>query len=571
MLKHLSIKNYALIESIEVEFESGLNIITGETGAGKSIIIDALNLLLGERATIDNIRRGAEKAVVEGVFIVSTNKRLKQLFENESLEWNDELLIRREISVKGQSRCFVNDSPVPVSTLKILGDLLVDLHGQHEHQSLLRVETHKYLLDEYGGLEGLRDEYQDSYDRMTELFTTLNDLLQREKELKERQQLFEFQIREIDAINPQEGEEEVLENELRVLENAEKLFESTNQLYQLLYEGEQSVHDMLVKVRNQLEDLARIDTSFSEIQRECSTAVVIVSEITKFIQRYNSKIEFNPERLEFVRERLGQFTLLKKKYGGSMEAVLAYRKKIGEAFALAENFDHELEQIHKAIEEERTRCSQRAQRLSEKRQELIPSLNTAVCNELAKLGISNAQFNVSMEQKKLARDNGRVQYAYVKLGREYYEATRDGIDTIEFYISTNVGEPLQPLVKVASGGEVSRIMLALKTILAKADRLPLLVFDEIDVGISGRIAQAVGKSLKQLSEYHQIIAITHLPQIAACADCHFAVEKLEQGERTVTTIRKLNMEERVREVAKLLSGEVITETSLQSARELIES
>lgn len=571
MLKLLSIRNYALIEAMEIEFESGLNILTGETGAGKSIIIDALNLLLGERATAEVVRKGAEKAIVEGTFLVGNQKRLKQFFESESLEWCDELLLRREVSVKGQSRCFVNDSPVPVATLKAIGDVLVDLHGQHEHQSLLRVETHKYLLDEYGGLEGLREEYQESYQRLTDLFATLRELLHREKELKERQQLYEFQIKEIDAVNPQEGEEESLENELRILENAEKLFEATNQLYQQLYEGEYSVYDALVKARNQLEDLARIDTSFEEVQRECSSAVAIVNEITKYIQRYNSKIEFNPERLEYIRERLGHFAMLKKKYGGSMEAVLNHRKRIGEEYALAENFDDEFATVQKAIEEERRVCSQRAQRLSTKRQELVQSLRKAVCQELAKLGIPNAQFDVRIAQKKLSRDDGSSQYAYVKLGHDYYEATSDGIDVVEFYISTNVGEDLQPLAKVASGGEISRIMLALKTILAKADRLPLLVFDEIDVGISGRIAQAVGRSLQQLSEFHQIIAITHLPQIAACADCHFAVEKQEQGERTVTIIRKLSEEERVHEVAKLLSGEEITETSLRTARELIES
>jgi DNA repair protein RecN (Recombination protein N) len=571
MLRNLSIKNYALIEGVEVEFESGLNILTGETGAGKSIIIDAVSLLLGERATAEVVRKGAEKAIVEGAFLVGQHHSLKKFFEEESLEWQDELIIRREISAKGQSRCFVNDSPVSVSTLKLIGDRLVDLHGQHEHQSLLRAETHIGLLDEFGGLEGLVDEYQKSYRELSKLLETLKELLQREKDLKDRRQLYEFQMREIDAVNPQSGEEAELENELRILENAEKLFEATTQLYQLLYEGDQSVYDALVKARNQLEDLARIDVAFEDPQKECASAVAIVGELTKFVQSYNSKIEFNPERLEFIRERLGQFALLKKKYGGSMENVLQQRQKIGDEFALAENFDTELQQLRSAIEEERKRCSTAAQRLSAKRQEIVPSLSLAVCQELAKLGIPHATFDVRIEQKKIPRSEETELSAFVKFGRECYEATSRGIDNVEFYLSANVGEDPQPLTKVASGGEVSRIMLALKTILAKADRLPLLIFDEIDVGISGRIAQAAGRSLKQLSQFHQIIAITHLPQIAGMADCHFVVEKFETDGRTVSVIRKLTDEEHVREVAKLLSGDNVTETSLQSARELIES
>ncbi len=571
MLRYLSIKNYALIESAEIEFESGLNILTGETGAGKSIIIDALNLLLGERATTEIIRRGADKTIVEGTFFVAHHKGLKKIFEEEYLDWQDELIVRREVSMKGQSRCFVNDSPVPVSVLKRIGERLVDLHGQHEHQSLLRTDTHIHLLDEFGGLEGLLEEYQSLYSELTRLFSLLEELQQKEKELRERQQLYEYQIREIDAVNPFPGEEDALENELRILENAEKLFETTSLLYQMLYEGEQSVYDMLVKARNQLEDLTAIDHSFNEPLQECITLVASVNEITKFVQRYNSKIEFNPERLEFIRERLGQFTLLKKKYGGSLESVLEYRSRIGREYELAQNFDNELQQLQKSIQEYRLQCSKAAQRLSSKRQEQVESLGYAICQELAKVGIPHAKFEVRIEQKKIQSSISNHQRAYVQLGKDFYEATKNGIDVVEFYLSTNVGEEPQPLVKVASGGEISRVMLALKTVLAKADRLPLLVFDEIDVGISGRIAQAVGKGLKQLSKYHQIIAITHLPQIASLADCHFAVEKKEENDRTISTIKKLSNEERVHEIAKLLSGAEVTERSLQSARELLES
>jgi len=571
VLKSLLIKNYALIEEVEAEFESGLNIITGETGAGKSILIDALGLVLGERASSDVIRKGAEKTIVESVFGISGNKKVKGILKEHDLEGDGDLILRREISGKGHNRCFINDTPVSLAVLQTIGDLLVDLHGQHDHQSLLRTETHIDLLDDFGGLAGLREEYEASYQRLKGLFDELETLQAKERSLRKRKDLYEFQIQEIDALSPQAGEEEALETELRILENAEKLFESTSSLHQLLYEGEQAVYDQLVLARNQLEDLARIDGSFEDVKNECSSAVAIVGELAKFIQTYNSKIEFNPERLEQIRDRLGKLALLKKKYGGSTEAVLAHREKIGQEFALAENFDGEIKKLNERIDAERRSCSSAAQRLSTKRREHVGKINTAVVAELAKLGISNARFDVVVQNRVLGKSNESPapSRSFVKLGREFYEATPKGIDIVEFHISTNLGEEPKPLAKVASGGEISRVMLALKTILAKSERLPLLIFDEIDVGVSGRIAAAVGKSIKSLSQFHQVIAITHLPQIAGLGDTHFVVEKLEREKRTKTRLRKLDLEERVEEVAKLMSGTQVTDSGLRSARELM--
>ncbi len=571
MLKTLLIKNYALIEEVEVEFESGLNIITGETGAGKSILIDALSLVLGDRANSDVIRRGAEKTVVEALFDVSGNRRVKNFVQRQDLEIQDDLILRREISSRGHNRCFVNDTPVTLSVMQSLGDLLVDLHGQHDHQSLLQTETHIDLLDDFGGLAGLKEEYEANYDRLTLLFTELEELQSKERQLRERKDLYEFQIQEIDALTPQRGEEDTLEAELRILENSEKLFEATANLHQLLYEGEQAVYDQIVLARNQLEDLSRIDRAFEEIRNECASAVAIISEVAKFIQSYNSKIEFTPERLEQIRDRLGKLALLKKKYGGSVDTVIEHREKIGQEFALAENFEGEIGKLSDRIEAARRVCSGAAQRLSSKRRDHVGKINGSVASELAKLGISNARFDVRIENKGVGKSNGSPQpaRAYVKLGREFYDATPKGIDFVEFYISTNLGEELKPLVKVASGGEISRIMLALKTILAKSERLPLLIFDEIDVGVSGRIALAVGKSLKSLSQFHQVVAITHLPQIAGLADTHFVVEKSEREKRTRTRLRKLELGERVEEVAKLMSGSQVTDAGLRGARELM--
>ncbi len=565
MLKTLFIKNYALIEELNVEFERGLNIITGETGAGKSIIIDALSLVLGERADTDSVRKGAEKAVVEGVFDTAGNQKLKKLLESNEIDFSDELIVRREVSIKGQSRSFINDSPVTTSLLKEAGDLLVDLHGQHEHQSLLRTETHIDLLDDYGRLEGLVNEFNHAYNKAHQILNELKELKAKEQQLMERRSLYEFQIKEIDVVSPHAGEEDELENELRILENAEKLFSATERLYQMLYEGDNAVHDRIILARNELENLAAIDTSFGEPRSEANSAAAIIDELAKFIQQYNSKIEFNPERLEGIRNRLGNIALLKKKYGGSLEAVITLRENIGREFELANNFQTEISSLVKRFDTERKIVSEIAQRLSIKRHEVGKKAGKSIVLALGELGIPNAIFETVITTSPAQNKDEAI----IKLGKEFLTATPEGMDFVEFYISTNVGEDPKPLAKVASGGEISRIMLAMKMILAKSDRLPLLIFDEIDVGVSGRIAQAVGQSLKKLSQFHQVIAITHLPQIAGFADIHFVVEKTEDKQRAATTIRKLDIEERVEEVAKLMSGAEITESGLESARELM--
>ena len=567
MLKHLQIQNYALIEKLDVAFESGLNIITGETGAGKSIIIDALSLILGERADTDSVRKGTDKAVVEGIFGISLNKKLKLLLSEQSIEYSDELILRREVSVRGSSRCFVNDSPVSLNIMKNIGDLLVDLHGQHEHQSLLRTETHIDLLDDFIGLGDLVNEFSNQYKEVTSILAQLKEIKSKELQLKEKRDLYEFQIKEIDAVSPVLGEEDKLENELKILENSEKLHENTSQLYDILYKNNDSISGRLDNVRLQLEKLSQIDKTFDQMLGDLKSAEAVVDELVTSIRNYNSKIEFNPERLEEIRNRLGAITVLKKKYGGSIEAVVKHRERIGQEVALAENFDSEIKKIKNFLDGKRKTVSEFAKNLSDKRQEGAKKVNREIIKVLTELGIENSKFDVKIENHPLhdANDENGI----VRLGKEFYETTSKGIDTVEFYISTNIGEDVKPLVKVASGGEISRIMLALKTILAKSERLPLLIFDEIDIGISGRIAQAVGLSLKNLSKYHQIIAITHLPQIASLANTHYVVEKVEDGKRSFTRMKNLELKERIHEVAKLLSGKEVTEAGLKSARELI--
>ncbi|HAP35895.1 MAG TPA: DNA repair protein RecN, partial [Bacteroidetes bacterium] len=387
MLKNLLIKNYALIEEIAVDFSSGLTIITGETGAGKSILIDALGLLLGERASTEMIRTGAEKAIVEGVFHLNGNVRVADILRAGENEITEELIVRRELTTKGQSRCFVNDSPVSVSLLKEIGDELVDLHGQHEHQSLLRPETHIDFLDDFGGYKKEIESYQSLFRLLAELTGKKRELQDQENVLKAKKSLFEFQIKEIDAVNPQPGEEDQLESELKILENTEKLNELTNGIHQLLYEAEHSVRDSLVKARKMVEQLAEIDGVFTESIVEARSAEVIVEELSKQVQNYASRIEFNPDRLEKIRERLGALSLLKKKYGGTIDLLIEFRKKIGEEFKFAENFDVELSKLEMELESLRSECGTKANFLTQRRKESAKKLEQAILSSIAELGI----------------------------------------------------------------------------------------------------------------------------------------------------------------------------------------
>ena len=567
MLKSLYIRDYALIEELEVAFGSGLNIITGETGAGKSILLGALKMILGERASTELVRTGARKAVIEGVFTGADVQAFRDLLEaNEIDAVGDEVILRREITGSG-SRAFINDTPATVGVLREAADQLIDLHGQHEHQSLLRTETHLGLLDNFGGLGGLVARYREAYDRVAALVKERKGLVARERELRQQKELYGFQIEEIDRVAPQEGEEDALEDERRVLENAETLYEATAGLYEMLYEADGAVHDQLVVARNELDDLVRIDKSFEEALGEIQSAAIIASEIAKFLQDYNARIEFNPERLEGIRERIGELEGLKRKYGGSLEAVIAYRHEIGETYQLAADFEGAIARLTADVEKAQGALSEVALQLSEKRHEVAERIERAIADELVGLGMPHSRFEVRFERR--ADADGWVRLPVAGRPPERCAATATGMDVVQFYISTNLGEAPRPLARVASGGEISRIMLALKTILAKSERLPILVFDEIDTGISGAVAGKVGQSMKALAQYHQIIAITHLAQIAALGDVHFQVAKRAEEGRTSTQIRRLDEKARAAQLAELISGDRVTEAALESARELM--
>ncbi|MDP3581901.1 MAG: DNA repair protein RecN [Ignavibacteria bacterium] len=565
MLKTLLIKDYALIENIEVQFEKGLNIITGETGAGKSILIDAMGLLLGERASTEVVRKGADKSIVEGIFDVAANRKVKKFCEQNEIDFADELIVRREVSLKGTNRCFLNDSPVTLNLIKEVGDLLVDLHGQHEHQSLLRTETHIEMLDGFANLDAGLNEYSKNYSELLSLQRELKELREKESVLKEKRELYQFQIKEIDSVDPHIDEEEKLAQELNILENSEKLLSITSDIYSELYENENSVMDQLGSVKHKLAEIERIDKSFADSLTNFDSALALLNEVSSFVRSYKDKIDLEPEKLEEIRARLGAIILLKKKYGGSVNSVIEHREKIGAEFDLAENFSQRISDMQKQIDSSRKSCGTIAKRLSTERVSVSKKVKKEVETALKNLGIADSQFEVRIANE--TAESGLENFILVDSKK--YKFNNHGIDEVEFYISTNAGEDAKPLVKVASGGEISRIMLALKSTLAKSDKLPILIFDEIDTGVSGRIAQKVGQTLKELASVHQIIAITHLPQIAGLADVHFAVEKSKSADRVVSSIRKLDSEKRVEEVAKLMSGEEITEAALSGARELM--
>ncbi|HOJ08104.1 MAG: DNA repair protein RecN [Ignavibacteriota bacterium] len=565
MLKSLEIKDYALIDHTEIEFGRGLNIITGETGAGKSILIDAMSLLLGERASVEVIRKGAQKAFVEGFFDVELNKKVRSLLEVNEIEFQPDLIIRREISLKGSNRCFINDTPVALTLIKQLGDLLVDLHGQHEHQSLLRIESHIGFLDEYSGNSKLIEEYQVFYKELNKKISELKNLISKEESIKEKREIYAFQIKEIDSVSPSVGEDDTILNELNILENSEKLLELTEEVYTKLYDAEPSVIDLLGETKHKLNQLSGIDKSFLESEGECDSALAIVKELADSLRSYKSKIDVDPKETEYKRERLGAINMLKKKYGGSIENIIEHRNKIGKDFELADNFSDAISKIQSEIKALQKSAGEAAEKISLSRKKSAAKIESEVIKSLNQLGISDSSFKVKISKTEADKDS----VDFILFNNKKYSYSDTGFDEVEFYISTNIGEDVKPLTKVASGGEVSRIMLSLKTILAKSDKLPVLIFDEIDTGVSGRIAQKVGAALRDLASFHQIIAITHLPQIAGMANFHYSVEKKQIDDRTVSSIRQLDENERINEVAKLVSGEVLTKESIESAKQLI--
>lgn len=563
MLSSLRIKNYALVDHLEVEFQPGLNVITGATGAGKSIIVGAANLALGERASIEAVRSGSDTANIEAVFKLPDDRTLKEVLGKLVMILQDDvLIIRREISSRGQSRCLLNDRLVTLGSLKSIGDRLADLHGQHQHQSLLNVERHIEYLDHYGDLENVLIRVSEIYHSLRKKRKELEDLKTSKMIDEERRKLYQFQIQEIEKANLSPDEEKKLAQERGVLENVEALFELSSNLYHQLYESEASIVERLGFLSKELKRGADIDSRLKEPAETLESGVIGLQDVARFLEDYKGGLEFDPERLEMIRERLNLLNALKRKYGKSVEEILTYREQIKRELDRIEGKDETIDNLKKEI----VGLSQTLQRecglLSQKRKAKASELSGRIQKALTNLGMDKTEFQIKITQRE--DKNGLVE-----LNGKRFFADEKGIDLVEFFVSPNPGEELKPLAKIASGGEISRIMLALKSILAKTDRVETMIFDEIDVGIGGEVASVVGKSLKALASSHQVLVITHLQQIASQADHHFKVFKESVKGRTVTKIKRLNKEERVKEIARMISGEKVSQLTLRQAKEMI--
>lgn len=561
MIKTLYIKNFALIDELEVHFEAGLNILTGQTGAGKSIILGALNMILGERADTHILRRGTDKAVAEAIFNMGDNHSIKPILVENAIELRRQLILRREIRDSG-SRAFINDTPVTVAVLKSVGNFLVDLHGQHSHQLLLDEENHRSVVDGFGGIDTHLKAYRAAYQNMQLLRNELRDLRHRDVELQEKTELYRFQKEELEKANLQQDEEQQLEEEINLLSHAEDLAQSAESIIEA-GNGSNGLMEKLNAIKMNLEDMARVEPAFESYLEEATEARISIQEMIGFCERYQSKIEINPQRLEQLRRRQNELNRLQNKYSRGLPELIAYLRNIKDELSRSENFELEIEKLELQIEDQAQHIKTAAVNLHQKRIETGKKLSQSIVDELSHLGIIHAEFEVRVDWNYTAKGWFEIDGRPVT-GNEF------GCDDVKLFISANKGEEPKPLASVASGGEISRVMLALKSTLAKQDSLPVMVFDEIDNGISGEISEKVGRTMRLLSNQCQIIAITHQPQIASQAHKHYRVQKTETQDRTATTIIPLSQREHIEEIAGLMSGDEITEAGLKSAQELVE-
>lgn len=570
MIESLYIKNYLIIKEAEIEFDRGLNILTGETGAGKSIILDALALILGERADYSKIKKDEDKLIVEGQFSFEKKEEIKniikELFPDEDTD-NGNIILRRELNRKGTSRNFINDSPVSISDMKKFGDAIIDIHSQNEHQFLLNKDTHIEILDNYTLKPEIRESYSESYNKLRELVRNYKELEEKKDELLTKRNFLDFELKEINNVNLSPGEDTDLENELKRLENTEIISESTVSAMKFLYEDDSNAGGLIKSAVKELSKIAEYDDELKKIISDLENANILVKESSDFLISYLDKLNFDADRTEQVRNRLSDIVHLKKKYGLTLDELILKAENLQKEFNFADNFDFEIEKLLKEINELRKEVFKKAKDISVLRKKGSIELAKNINKILNEVGLEGAEFKVNIENINGEKDDLLSSGS----GKEFVRLTQNGFESVEFQIKINKGSDFTPLQKSASGGEISRIMLAIKTVLSEKDNIGILVFDEIDAGISGRIAQKTGKVLKALSGSHQIICITHLPQIAAMSDRHFHVSKKEDKNKneTVASIKTLNEEEKITEVAKLLSGENITEASSKSAIELI--
>ncbi|MEF2964443.1 DNA repair protein RecN [Paenibacillus sp. M1] len=564
MLVHLSIRNLAVVEAVDITFHSGFHVLTGETGAGKSIIIDALGLIAGGRGSADLIRYGCDRAEMEASFDLPEGHPVWGSLANFGIggDHTESLIIRREISAQGKSTARINGQLVNLSMLREIGESLINLHGQHEHQTLLRPERHLELLDAYGGddIGTAKASYQESYAAFVKVNKEWNELRNTSQQTLQMLDLYRFQLEEISAAGLKSGEDELLAEEKVRLSHSEKMMDSVSKAYELLY-GSQGL-EAVAKAISRLNEVAAYDSKqVNPLLEQLQSAYYQLEDASFGLRSYRENIEFNPERLEEVEDRLNLITTLRRKYGDSVEGILEYYEKISREADTLENKDELLEQLQERRNELLSELMAKAVKLSDIRKAKAEELAAQIENELKDLQMDRTSFQVKLARNE---DPSGIEWE----GRRI-RPSKHGIDNAEFLISPNPGEPLRPLGKIASGGELSRIMLGLKSIFARHDEVPVLIFDEVDTGVSGRAAQSIAEKLYRLSRTCQVFSITHLPQVACMADQQYLIEKVVEDGRTMTRVQQLNDVERVNELARMLGGVEITEKTQHHAQEML--
>jgi len=550
MLQFLNISNIALIDDMQVEFDSGLNLLTGETGSGKSIIVDALGVLIGGRFTSELIKSGAERASIEGLFSVTTNPELEFILENAGVDVTNELIIRRELSATGRNKIFINNQLATQSLLRDLRPYLVDIHGQGDQQTLFNPETHLEILDAFAGNGSLRTNVAEAYQHWILLRRELDALRHDEAEKFQLVDTLKFQITELEGAQLSIGEDERLEDERRRLGNVEKLTALCQSSYSRIYEDDDAA---VVRVRQSLtdiEELAEYETSFRDYLEPLESARAVLEDLSFTLRDFSDRLEFSPSRLAEIEDRLAELSRLKRKYGGSIAASLEHLARAEDRLRQIETSDERESELHATLAVARERYLELAGKLHKERVRAAKKFEQAVEKGIAEVAIDNARFQVQVSD-------------------DVETAGQKGIDHTEFYFSANLGEDVKPLARVASGGEASRLMLVLKTV-ANGSQFPrTIVFDEIDTGIGGRVSEAVGLKLKKLSQTNQVLCVTHQPQIARFADSHLVVQKEALKGRTQVSVGRLDKAGRVEEIARMLTGAEITDSARRHAKELL--
>ncbi|KAF1297144.1 DNA repair protein RecN [Enterococcus sp. JM4C] len=553
MLQELTIENFAIISKLRLSFHQGMTALTGETGAGKSIIIDAMGLLAGGRGSADYIRQGAQKCTLEGLFQLPKQAEFLHFMEELGIDTEEQnLIIQRDMSTSGKNICRVNGRIVTLATLRKIGEFLVDIHGQNEHQELMQADKHLGLLDEFGNqsFKRAKKAYHKAYDSFRQLEQQVKKIQANEKMFVQRIDMLKFQQEEIENAELQIDEEEQLVEEREKLSNHQKIVDGLAESYEALNaEGLNSLDGVGAAVSH-LQGIAHLDTEFNSIFENVQNAYYLLQDSVGDISRQLDNLEFDENRLEEVNHRLEVIRQLKRKYGESVEAIMAYYEEISQELAESNFSDGQMDKLIKKLADQEEHVRGLAQELHNQRIEIAKKLQKSILTELKELYMANTDFEVS----------------FLEMGNALQ---REGFDQVEFYITTNPGEPLKPLVKVASGGELSRVMLALKTIFSKNQGITSIVFDEVDTGVSGRVAQAIADKIYQVAQNSQVLCITHLPQVAAVANYQYYISKDVKKGRTETEVQQLTSEERVAEIARMLAGSEITDLTKKHAEELL--